>query len=60
MIATPIMHYSPRRLCFFCLQQEESMDIVNIASWFLMQHSQLLYYRTHLGLRPANEKLTQK
>ena len=24
------------------------------------QHSQLLYYRAHLGLRPANEELTQK
>ena len=24
------------------------------------QHSQLLYHRVHLGLRPANEKLTQK
>ena len=24
------------------------------------QHSQLLYYRAHLDLRPANEKLTQK
>ena len=24
------------------------------------QHSQLLYHRAHLGLRRANEKLTQK
>ena len=24
------------------------------------QHSQVLYHRAHLGLRPANEKLTQK
>ena len=26
----------------------------------VLQHSQLLYHRAHLGLRPANEKLTQK
>ena len=39
MIVTPIIHYSPRRLCFFCLQQEEPTDIVNIASWFLNIHN---------------------
>ena len=26
----------------------------------VLQHSQLLYHRAHFGLRPANEKLTQK
>ena len=26
----------------------------------VLQHSQLLYHRAHLGSRPANKKLTQK
>ena len=33
------MHYFPRRSCFFCLKQEESVGIVNITSWFLNIHN---------------------
>ena len=58
MILTPIMHYSPRRL--FLLFETGRINEYSQYCKLVSQYSQVLYHGAYLGLRPANEKLTQK